>query len=373
MASIRELIRAKGPSEWEVKIRLTGMDEVKQICPTEAAAREFAAKTEPKMKEERTKDLASLRKTQRQQPSIAAYNRLDLKATVMEYVARYDPPELRGRVDERPEWDKCTQRNAKISPAALTRLGTVTIGGADKFWTRRHVAALRAAKTRRGPPLAYATILNHLVLFRAACVWKANQLEIANPDLAFTTESFPENWAVHRERRLEPGEHEALLAAMRPTTPTARARQTRLLYRFCLETGARLQEMVLATWGEFNYSGIWHMPAPHTKKKWARIVPLSPRARRILCALRAMKNPASPRVFHWFPNPSTFGVHFSKLVRKAGIIGLRLHDCRHEAISRLCTKFPQTEKIMEIVGHRSYNTLLRYRHFKAKDVVGLFG
>jgi integrase len=86
-----------------------------------------------------------------------------------------------------------------------------------------------------------------------------------------------------------------------------------------------------------------------------------------------MKNSASPRVFHCFPNPSAFGAHFRKVICRAGIIGLRLHDLRHEAISRLCTKFPQTEKIMEIVGHRSYDTLLRYRHFKAKDVVGLFG
>lgn len=373
MATILERSRVNGPSVWEADIRVPGVDRMTATFATEAEANDFVRTHEPRLRRAKRTEKVSLPTAQVfTAGSLAAYYKLDLKATVLEYVEQYKP-ESPLTPDLRQPHEKCTERNWIHSSGALTRLGEVTIGGADKFWTRDHIAAIRSKPTKKGKPLAYATILNDLVVLKAACIWKANQWKINEPVLHFSTESFPDNWQVQRERRLEPGEHEAILTQIAAAGDTPATRQMRLIYELCIESAARLQELVLANWDEFDTRGGWFMPAMHTKKKWARFVPLSATARGIVEELRAMRDRKSSRVFHALPSKKNVSKHFARIFKRAGLVDFRFHDLRHEAISRMSSAVPNTEKVMHIVGHKTYKSLLRYRHFRPNELMGLFG
>jgi integrase len=53
---------------------------------------------------------------------------------------------------------------------------------------------------------------------------------------------------------------------------------------------------------------------------------------------------------------------WKRLVKRAGIDGLRFHDLRHEAISRLFEKGLNSPEVALISGHRDMRMLSRYTH-----------
>ena len=57
---------------------------------------------------------------------------------------------------------------------------------------------------------------------------------------------------------------------------------------------------------------------------------------------------------------------FSKKCKKKNIKGLRFHDLRHEAISRLFEKGLNPMEVSSISGHKSMQVLKRYTHIKTK-------
>ena len=60
-----------------------------------------------------------------------------------------------------------------------------------------------------------------------------------------------------------------------------------------------------------------------------------------------------------------------RVCKRAGISGLRFHDFRHEAASRLFEKGLNQFQVAAITGHKSLQRLQRYTHLKAVDLVDL--
>jgi integrase len=58
---------------------------------------------------------------------------------------------------------------------------------------------------------------------------------------------------------------------------------------------------------------------------------------------------------------------FHTACKKAGIIGLRLHDLRHTFATRLRDKGESLTTIMKLMGHSKYETTLRYAHVLEKS------
>jgi site-specific recombinase XerC len=58
---------------------------------------------------------------------------------------------------------------------------------------------------------------------------------------------------------------------------------------------------------------------------------------------------------------------FHTTCKKAGIIGLRLHDLRHTFATRLRAKGESLTTIMKLMGHSKYETTLRYAHVLEKS------
>ncbi len=103
---------------------------------------------------------------------------------------------------------------------------------------------------------------------------------------------------------------------------------------------------------------------PHTKNGFLRDVLLSNRA---VDMLHALPRRLDGRVFGLRPDSVTQA--FARATARAGIEGVRIHDLRHEATSRLFERgvFDSME-VASITGHKDLRMLKRYYHPRAKDL-----
>jgi integrase len=59
------------------------------------------------------------------------------------------------------------------------------------------------------------------------------------------------------------------------------------------------------------------------------------------------------------------------MTKKLGIVDLRFHDLRHEAISRLFEKGMRVEQVRVVSGHRTLDQLSRYVNLRPADLAGM--
>jgi integrase len=114
-----------------------------------------------------------------------------------------------------------------------------------------------------------------------------------------------------------------------------------------------------------------------TKNGSARTVPLTREAAEIFRL--ALSNPVRPLkidlIFWGEPGrdgvrrPYEFRPAWHRALKKAGIKGLRFHDLRHEAVSRLVEIGLGDQEVAAISGHKSMQMLKRYTHLRAEDLV----
>ena len=57
------------------------------------------------------------------------------------------------------------------------------------------------------------------------------------------------------------------------------------------------------------------------------------------------------------------------MIKRTGIVDLRFHDLRHEAISRFFEMGLSVPEVALISGHRDYRMLQRYTHLKPEELV----
>jgi len=389
MACITERRRAGKPSAWQAVIRVTGQPAVVRTFDTAAEAEKFACAIEASLRQKKKADTAALNKLRRAQPSYAQFYERRLRDVIEDFafgpvdpttgkrpVIVSPPRAISASMAKRrppPPHLPMIGRHRDCVATVLKNIGDVTVGEAKGSWVTRYVDKMRQKKSIRGTPHSYMNIERHLHLMREACLAAALRADIDDPKLYFNTKSFPKSWKVSRERRLDFGEHQKIMETLN-SDRTVKGRLWRCLYRLTLETGARLQELVLAEWGEFSYHGVWVIPASHTKKSTTRKVSLSPRARRILNLLRGISVKGSTFVFHLFGTVSSVSKSWAFRMKKIGIFDLRFHDLRHEAISRMMVHPAniRSETIQTMVGHRSAEMTARYTHLRLDDFVGLF-
>ena len=68
---------------------------------------------------------------------------------------------------------------------------------------------------------------------------------------------------------------------------------------------------------------------------------------------------------------SSISDRFARLTKKVGIDGLRFHDLRHEAISRMFERGMSVDQVRVVSGHRTLDQLSRYVNLRPEDLVGL--
>ncbi|CBJ50988.1 site-specific integrase [Ralstonia solanacearum] len=176
-----------------------------------------------------------------------------------------------------------------------------------------------------------------------------------------------------RDRRVQQGELDAIVAA------TASAVLADLI-PFAVETGMRRGEILALDW-EFIDFHRRTAYIPKTKTDTPRTVPLSTKALAIL-----QKRQEAGEGVPFAMQEDAVTTAFMRAVRRARavyeaacaaegkppsgrwLVGIRLHDLRHEATSRFFEKGLSVMEVTTITGHKTMEMLKRYTHLRAADV-----
>ena len=175
-----------------------------------------------------------------------------------------------------------------------------------------------------------------------------------------------------RDRRLSADEEQKLFKACdKHSNP-----MLSWIARIALYTGMRAGEIKTLTHKQVNMDNrTIHLT--ETKNGSIRTVPLTRAATEIFRI--ALNNPIRPidtdLIFWGEPGrdgkrrPYEFRPAWTRTVKNAGIEGLRFHDLRHEAVSRLVEAGLGDQEVAAISGHKSMQMLKRYTHLRAEDLV----
>lgn len=188
---------------------------------------------------------------------------------------------------------------------------------------------------------------------------------------------------VERDRRLEKGEYEKIIAVIeggvlprkqRPLELPDKA-ALRVLFVLALESAMRLREMYTLTTDQVDvYKKTIFLDK--TKNGDKRQVPITSVALRELeVYLQGREGPVFP---WWDGSLNKKYLHdrtdflsklFVNIFKSAGCVDLKFHDLRHEATSRIYERTKLTDlQISKITGHRNLQMLRRYSNLRGSDL-----
>ena len=167
----------------------------------------------------------------------------------------------------------------------------------------------------------------------------------------------PEN--NQKERILTYEEEEALIKASNPSL--------RAIILCALHTGMRKSEILTLRWEDVDLeNNIITIEHTNTKTKRTRRIPINQTLRAILIEKR-LKSGGSDYVFlsevgkPYKFHDSLKGA-FERACKKAGIQGLRFHDLRHTAATRMIEAGASIVAVSRILGHSDIKMTMRYSH-----------
>lgn len=180
---------------------------------------------------------------------------------------------------------------------------------------------------------------------------------IANPVAGVSRALEP----IGRMRRLLPLDEQTLLNYCRLSC----CKHLAEIVTIATETGMRCGELISMRWEDVDFTNR-RVLLRKTKNGDSRHVPLSTKAKEVLESIYRTDEVTVFPYQHW-----KMRRHFNTAVNKAksahnGVqnpfIGLRFHDLRHEALSRLSDKGLNVIELAHISGHRTLSMLRRYTH-----------
>lgn len=222
--------------------------------------------------------------------------------------------------------------------------------------------------------LAPATVRRRLAIISHCfeIAQKEWSMDVVNPVLSIRKPTVSNG----RDRRLQPGELEAVLAVSGSAelTPVA---------QLAVETAMRLSEIIGLRWADVKLSART-LVLRDTKNGSSRVVPLSPAAitifeglpRRIDGRVFGISGPSISQA--WTRAVGRAHEVYIKECLKTGsspregyLVDLHFHDLRHEATSRLFERGVfNTMEVASITGHKTLQMLSRYTHMNAARLAG---
>lgn len=201
-----------------------------------------------------------------------------------------------------------------------------------------------------------------------------------NFDNPIRTIEIPSN-GVGRTRRLESGEYDRLLESVK----RCRSRYLPALFVLAVETAARRGELLKLDWKDVDLK-VGTAVLRNTKNGEDRVIPLSSLARQTLKELtRAIAGPVFPLQEH----EARSGFEMARLrarrtyekeCKDAGTVpdpdyltGLRFHDLRREATTRLFERGFDIMEAASVTGHKTLSMLKRYTNLRAEDLARKLG
>ena len=165
-----------------------------------------------------------------------------------------------------------------------------------------------------------------------------------------------------RERRLNPGEFDRIKEA------ALNLNHALVLpcIELAIETAMRKSELTSLKWCDVSLEERTAYLAM-TKNGHSRTIPLSPRAIEIIDALPKGHERILPLT------ENTLRLSWDHIRRHSGVEGLRFHDLRHEAISRLFERGLSVAEVALISGHKDPRMLFRYVQLRPEDIAHKLG
>lgn len=134
-----------------------------------------------------------------------------------------------------------------------------------------------------------------------------------------------------------------------------------------LYTGMRKGEIISLKWNNVDLdSGIITIDQTNSKNKKTRRIPINSTIRKLLLELR-LRNSGRENVFlnskgTPYLRQDSLNRAFTLALKKAKICGLRFHDLRHTAATRMIELGSSIVAVKEILGHSSLDMTMRYAH-----------
>ncbi len=315
---------------WRALIRRKGYPPISRTFDKKADAITWAGETEGKIKRGKFVDMSEAERT----TLYDALERYLNEVTVTKKSAATETNTL-----------KRLQRH----PLALRSLASLGSADIAKYRDER-LTQVSPSTTRLD-----LALLSHLFTI-AIKEWG---LPLENPVRNIRLPKLPQG----RDRRLKKGEEAKLLAACKDS----RSPWLEPTVHLAIETAMRLGEILSLTWDNVDLSGAI-ATLPDTKNGEARAVPLSTNAIAVLKKLpRSLDGQVIPL------QKSSIEHAFRAACERAEIEGLRFHDLRHEATSRLFEKGFNPMEAATVTGHKTLQMLKRHTHLRAEDLVKRLG
>ena len=361
MAVFREVSRGLGFGVQAI-VRKRGYS-LSRVLPTKRAAQEWAGRVEaaiavsgPDMPFHRTAWLPTIK-----QESIAPlddslpHGGWTLDRALKHYGERVSPL--------KKGWRQETRRIAawRRHSLATKRLDSVNTADVQSY------ANSRVAEGRSGSTVRHDVMLLRALYRDAVKMWK---LSLTNPCAGVELPS-P---APHRERRLEDGRGEQAGEEQRLRAALAtRNRGDELvdLFDLATATGLRLSELLpLRAEAVRSRDGLVSVELGKSKNGHGRRVVLDSASQAIVHR-RLEGKETGHRLFT--VSESARARAWAAARCEAGVTGLRWHDLRHEALSRMANKGLHIGELQAQSGHRTPTMLLRYVNARAADIKGKLG
>tara|TARA_R100000458_G_scaffold58060_1_gene65335 strand:+ start:640 stop:1647 length:1008 start_codon:yes stop_codon:yes gene_type:complete len=297
-------------------------------------ARSFAKETELQIQQNRFRDISEASKT-------------TLKIVIQRYVREI----IKNKDDKKRERSKYNV----ILRSDICRKTLTDLRSSD-------FAKFRDARLEMG--ISNSTINRELSAMRVAIQTSIDEWDCWLPENPVKSSiKLKENPA--RERRLKAGEYEKLMIACKRHTKWA----SPSIYwcpaiNFAIETAMRLSEQLSLRWEHLDLNKrIAFLPASATKTKRSRSVALTDKALEVLKEI--------PRHINGAVFPMSLNYHnrgWRALCKRAGVEGLRWHDLRREAISRMFERGLSITEVQSLSGHLTLQMLSTYTTHEAEKL-----
>lgn len=352
---------------YRFQIRKRGYKEKTRQFPTKAKGERWAKKTESEM------DAGTYKST-------ANAGRWTLGAVMQDYIDKIHPIKPFGK----------TKHNALLR---LIKLPMAKISIVDL--TSHHFLEFSKVRAKNGA--GPKTVADDIGYMSKALTYGRAILEIPNATKALNevrpvlTDYGLTGSSHSRERRLEPGEFEALMSVPHASYEGSRSGDkhlTRLRMKYiiplALETTMRESEIARMKIDDVNFEKgeliIYQRKHPTKKERNDQIIPLTEEARKVLREYLTVGIYTRGRPLFWPVSAKNMSDMFNSMAKVAGINepdssvrsnfgNLTFHDLRHEAISRLFAEGFKAEEVMLFSGHTDMKSLLIYVNLRPADVL----
>ncbi|KVP91487.1 integrase [Burkholderia ubonensis] len=332
MATITRRDTQSPEHRWQAKVRLKGFPSQSQSFPTRIQAEDWARSVETEMRRGTFVDIATARET-------------TLGDLLQKYAERVSPTKKSGtgeakRIRSMLKWHLCKYAVANVTAVVLAE------------WRDERLQAVSGSTVNRE-----LNLLSH-VFSTAMIEWGIHLPTNPVSRIRRPKHNKPRN------RRTEGGEESLLLYECRK----ARNKHLYPAVLLAIETGMRRSEVVGIEWPNIDLDRrvLW---LPDSKNGEGRAIALSTRAVQALAAI------ATDRSGPVFPGLTVDAIKcaYRRARARAKIDGLRFHDLRHEATSRLFEKGLNPMEVASITGHKTLSMLQRYTHLRAEDLAKKLG